>query len=121
MRINPSAETVQGGQVVLLRRTTTVSVPAPGAGQAGVELVAPGLARGSATLSYATPDALAGTRVVLEVFDPTGRRVALLADEDARPGARRVTWAPTTVGSGVYFARLTTTAGFRVERFVLLR
>ena len=55
-----------------------------------------------------------------------GRRVRTLLDEDVLPGRRELRWdgrgaTGDVVGAGIYFARLTSTAGQRVERVVLLR
>jgi hypothetical protein len=53
------------------------------------------------------------TRARLEVFDLSGRRVALLADRDFTPGRYSQHWdgrgeAGGALGSGLYFVRLTT-------------
>ena len=63
----------------------------------------------------------ASAEVRLEVFDATGRRVAVLAEGSHAAGAHRVTFAPEGLAAGVYIARLT--AGERVlsRRLTLVR
>ena len=65
-------------------------------------------------------------RVRLEVFDVTGRRVAVLLDEERPAGRHAAGWDGTeegrTLGNGVYFARLVAPDGSAMrQRFVLLR
>ncbi|UCF06029.1 MAG: T9SS type A sorting domain-containing protein [bacterium] len=60
------------------------------------------------TLSYHLPEA---GRVVLEIFDVSGRRLIGLVDKDQEPGHYEVTWdgrdaGGVQVSSGVYFYRL---------------
>jgi len=59
--------------------------------------------------------------VRLEVYDVTGRRVGLLADEVYGAGAHEVRWDGRTQPAGIYFYRLT--VGDRVEtrKMILLR
>ncbi|PJA76423.1 hypothetical protein CO151_02880 [bacterium CG_4_9_14_3_um_filter_65_15] len=57
----------------------------------------------------------------LEVFDPSGRRLAVLVDDTMGPGDHRVTWQPFNQSSGVYFARLTAEGHTAVTRMVLVR
>lgn len=65
-------------------------------------------------------------RIVAAIYDVLGRRVRTLVDEDVAPGRRELHWdcrgaRGNTVGSGVYFARLTSGTGRLVLRVVLLR
>ncbi len=65
-------------------------------------------------------------RVRLAVYDIFGRRVRTLLDEEIQPGRRELHWdgrgaTGDAVGSGVYFARLTSLVGQRVSRVILLR
>ncbi|HET7226069.1 MAG TPA: hypothetical protein VFK69_10195, partial [Candidatus Eisenbacteria bacterium] len=65
-------------------------------------------------------------RIVAAIYDVLGRRVRTLLDEDVAPGRRELHWdgrgaRGNTVGSGIYFARLTSAMGQRVSRVVLLR
>jgi hypothetical protein len=53
------------------------------------------------------------TRARLELFDLSGRRVAVLADRDFAPGRYNLPWdargeSGSALGSGLYFVRLTT-------------
>ncbi|HKW14780.1 MAG TPA: C25 family cysteine peptidase [Candidatus Krumholzibacteria bacterium] len=64
--------------------------------------------------------------VTLAVFDVTGARVRTLVDEPAKPGAHAITWDGRnnhgdTVGSGIYFYRLTTPARTLTRKMVLLK
>jgi hypothetical protein len=65
-------------------------------------------------------------RVRLAIFDVLGRRVRMLLDEEVLPGRRELRWdgrgaTGDAVGQGIYFVRLTSVAGQRVARVVLLR
>lgn len=65
-------------------------------------------------------------RIVAAIYDVLGRRVRTLLDEDVAPGRRELHWdgrgaRGNTVGSGIYFARLTSAMGQCVSRVVLLR
>jgi len=62
----------------------------------------------------------------LEIFDPSGRRVATLLNERLGPGEHSVAWNGRGDGgalarSGIYFARLTTRDGATSRRLVLDR
>ena len=75
------------------------------------------------TVRYTLP---ANGHVSLAVYDLRGERVATLADKEEKAGAYTVTWRGTTdggvaVGSGVYFARVSTAAGQRTYKLVLLK
>jgi FlgD Ig-like domain len=64
--------------------------------------------------------------VTLAVFDVTGARVRTLVDEPARPGLHAIAWdgrnaRGETVGSGIYFYRLTTPARTLTRKMVLLK
>lgn len=65
-------------------------------------------------------------RVLLAIYDVLGRRVRTLVDEEVPSGHRELSWdgraaRGESVRSGIYFARLTSVAGQRVSRVVLLR
>jgi flagellar hook assembly protein FlgD len=65
-------------------------------------------------------------RVTLAVYDVTGARVRTLVDEPARAGVHAITWdgrnaRGETVGSGIYFYRLTTPARTLTRKMVLLK
>jgi probable HAF family extracellular repeat protein len=62
----------------------------------------------------------------LEVFDLSGRRVALLLNEKLAPGEHSLSWngrddAGAMIPSGIYFARLTTRDGATSRRLMLER
>lgn len=59
--------------------------------------------------------------VSLRVYDILGRELASLVDEVREVGEYAVAWDATNQPSGVYFARLTTAAGTRVIRMMLVR
>jgi hypothetical protein len=77
----------------------------------------------STTISFELPESAV---VRLEVFDALGRRVTTLAAGPTGPGRHEVVWngrdaSGRTVGSGVYFARLTADDAIRTGKMVLLK
>ena len=62
----------------------------------------------TAALNFSTP--VAGHASV-QVFDLSGRTVDTLVNEEVVAGNHSVNWTPESISSGVYFVRLTTTAG----------
>ncbi len=68
------------------------------------------------TIRYGLPKA---ARVELALYDPTGRRVALLVDEDQAAGVQEVTLRADDLASGVYFYRLVA-GDYRETRKMLL-
>ena len=78
---------------------------------------APNPSRARAVLAFTLPRA---GRCVLEIFDPSGRRVSNVLDARMEAGAHRIEWALRNerggrVEAGLYFARLTA-AGERASR-----
>lgn len=84
----------------------TLAVPAP-ASAASLSPAWPNPARGDVFLAVQLP---AAGRLVAEVFDLLGRRVATLADGDAGAGAHLLEWRPAggarPAAAGVYFVRV---------------
>jgi hypothetical protein len=77
----------------------------------------------STSIRYELP---ARTRVILEVYDVSGTRVARLVDEEQERGAHAVEWRGTdarcrSVASGVYLYRLTAGKETISRKMVLLR
>jgi hypothetical protein len=77
-------------------------------------------------LTYVIPAGGDPSRVVLDIFDATGRRVRRLVDANQGAGMHRVGWNGTDdgdspVASGVYFCRIQWNGQSRSERMVLLR
>jgi hypothetical protein len=62
-----------------------------------------------------------GIRVTLKVYDLLGREVALLVDEEMRPGTYRVQFDASGLASGVYLYRLSTSSHIATKRMVLTR
>jgi hypothetical protein len=88
-----------------------------------LRLLGPQPAPGPVGFAVETPTR---TRVHLAIYDVLGRRVRTLLDEEVPPGRRELRWdgrgaRGDAARSGVYFARLTSAAGQRVSRVVLLR
>jgi hypothetical protein len=77
-------------------------------------------ASGPARLRFALP---AASRVEIDVYDVTGRRVARIVDGEYAAGAHTVTWNPSAGGvrsaAGLYFARMTA-GGRRLDQRVVL-
>ncbi len=59
--------------------------------------------------------------VRLDVYDVLGRRVATLVDDMMPAGEHQVSWDAISAPSGVYFARLATSAGMMTRKMVLVR
>ncbi len=77
------------------------------------------------TVSFVVADG-PSTRVLLEVYDPAGRRVATLADRKMEPGERAVVWdglddEGRRLASGVYFARLTVGDETDTAKMIMLK
>jgi immune inhibitor A len=72
----------------------------------------------STTFSFDLPEA---GRVILEVFDVLGRRVATLVDDKKVAGSYEVAWNADGLASGVYLARLNANGMILTARAVLLK
>jgi hypothetical protein len=75
------------------------------------------------TVRYTLPGR---AHVRIDIYDLRGERVATLVDRDQDAGAFTVTWRGrddrgTSVGSGVYFAKLSTASGERTYKLTLLK
>jgi hypothetical protein len=70
------------------------------------------------TIAYGLPKA---ARVELALFDPAGRRVALLVDEDQAAGRQEFTLRADELPSGVYFYRLVAGDFRETRKLVLLK
>jgi beta-lactamase superfamily II metal-dependent hydrolase len=88
----------------------------------GLALAAsPNPSAGPVTLSFTNPR---GSRIALDVFDASGRRVARVADSFVPPGPAAFRWYRRTTGGvtvapGVYFARLERAGSAQVVKLVL--
>lgn len=77
-------------------------------------------------LSYRIPGGVEATRVRLDIYDVTGRRVRTLVDGDQPAGIYDVIWDGTgedgvRVTSGIYFCRLSWNGKSQTTRMVLLK
>jgi len=70
------------------------------------------------TFRFALPER---SHVDLSVYNVNGQRVVRLLDEDRPAGLHEVRWDAHGFASGVYFARLSTTAFTRTQRLTLLK
>ena len=63
--------------------------------------------------------------VTLKIFDLLGREVAILVNENQKPGTYKITWNPTADGlmltSGIYFYELTAGTYRITKKMILLR
>ena len=60
--------------------------------------------------------------VAITVYDPLGREVATLANEEMNPGTYERQWNASACASGVYLARLSTGRGTTLtKKMILLR
>jgi hypothetical protein len=78
----------------------------------------PSPSRESVNFTYSIPE---DGRVVLSVYDLSGRRVAVPLDGELTAGRHEVTWSCADVPSGVYLYRLETAAGSLTQRLVVSR
>ncbi|MCK4548226.1 MAG: right-handed parallel beta-helix repeat-containing protein [Candidatus Eisenbacteria sp.] len=77
-------------------------------------------------IAYSVPACIGPSRLVMNVYEATGRRVTTLVDADRGPGTYRVIWDGrnddgTPVASGVYFCRITWNGESDTKRMVLLK
>jgi hypothetical protein len=80
---------------------------------------APNPARSRAALSFTLPSP---GRVALAVFDPAGRRVATLVDDEwMTAGPHLVTLRTGAIQAGLYFARLEFGFERSIQRLVVVR
>jgi hypothetical protein len=82
--------------------------------------------RSRTTLSWVTPERLAGDPLRVAIYDVSGRLVRTLIDGTATPGADTATWdgtdrSGTRVSSGVYLCRLSLGMEAAVTPIVFLR
>ncbi len=61
------------------------------------------------------------SRVLLEIYNILGEKVATLVDQLEQAGRHRVWWNPETIPSGVYFYRLQTGSFIETKKLLLLR
>jgi subtilisin family serine protease len=66
-------------------------------------------------------DLPASSTVRLDVFNMLGQRVATLVDGELPAGVHKVSWDASSVGSGVYFARLVAGENVATAKMVLLK
>jgi hypothetical protein len=59
--------------------------------------------------------------VVLTIYDPLGREVETLVNEDLEPGTHIFPWKPAKLASGTYFYRLQAGAYSEVKKLVYIR
>jgi len=88
-----------------------------------IDAVTPNPFRSSALVSFKISSTDASEPVLLQVFDPSGRRVADLFDGNLAPGPHVVRWDRASPGgdrrgSGLYFVRLSTRQGTHSARLV---
>ncbi|MEM6328467.1 MAG: T9SS type A sorting domain-containing protein [Bacteroidota bacterium] len=103
-----------GERIYQVQRVTTTSEPTPA--DAFALSVSPSPATGPVTVSYRLG---APTEAEVLVFDALGRRVAVLHSGPQSVGEHRVSWSAAV--PGVYLARLATSGGTQVQRFVIAR
>jgi len=75
---------------------------------------------------YGIPAGGVASRVIMKVYDATGREVTTLIDQDQGPGEYRVVWdgrdhKGIDVASGVYFYRICWKGKSQTKRMVLLK
>jgi hypothetical protein len=78
----------------------------------------PSPAREVVNFVYSLPN---DCRVVLSVYDLSGRRVATPVDSELTAGRHEVSWSCANILPGVYLYRLETAAGSLTQRLVVSR
>jgi hypothetical protein len=97
--------------------SATLDAPPPPARESRLTLaVSPNPARGSIALAFSLP---AAGHVRLTLHDVSGREVSRPVDREFAAGPHQIAW-PTAAAPGIYFARLSSPAGRRTTRFVVL-
>jgi hypothetical protein len=70
------------------------------------------------TIAFSLPQTM---RIRLSVYDITGRRVAVLADESFTPGTNRLTFDAGFLPSGLYFARIESALFNSTRKMMLIK
>lgn len=70
------------------------------------------------TLEFSVPQA---GPLTLIVYNMTGRRVMQLIEENIQPGTHRISFDGSVLASGIYFARIETTARMLTQKLLLLK
>lgn len=83
-----------------------------------LEEIYPNPVNDQAIIRYSVPRA---SPIRLEVFDILGRRVATIADRDAKPGRSEIPYQIRGLASGTYFLRLTGQGQQVVRKFTVVR
>ncbi len=84
----------------------------------------PNPAAGTTSFKFDLPERVGGTRVTLEVYDLSGRRVATVLDENLGPGSYERSWDCSSesghnLPAGVYVYRLRAGADVATRKFVV--
>ena len=117
---------VLDGRAMMDFRTHGATLDAPVAnGEGALDFAAPfpNPSRGEAMLAFTLP---AAGKAKLTIHDVAGREIVRLADREFRAGPHRMTWSGVDergqmAPAGIYFAKLTTPDGERVQRVVRMR
>jgi|GEM_PF-973621 len=111
-------ETVEAdGTVERFGPTEAVSVPEETFALV-LDAAYPSPSRDAVNFAYSIPE---DGRVVLAVYDLSGRRIATPVDADETAGRHDVAWSCAEIPSGVYLYRLETAAGSLTRRLVVGR
>lgn len=78
----------------------------------------PNPAMGVATIGFTIPQT---ERVLLEMFDLTGRRVAVLVNEEFSAGRHSVEWSASHIAAGTYVYRMTAGAFTQTQRITVVK
>ncbi|NOT34394.1 MAG: hypothetical protein HOP12_09515 [Candidatus Eisenbacteria bacterium] len=117
---------VMDGREVMDFRTASAATGAPiVSNDRALDLASPmpNPMRGATSLEFRLPEAAHATLTILDI---AGREITTLADGVFTAGSHRVGWSGTdaeghATAAGVYFAKLVTPSGERVQRLVRLR
>jgi len=107
-----------GNLVSVVTSLVTAVEGGPSTVQFALGPTAPNPGGGARDVSFSLP---APGRVVLRVFDVTGRLQSTLVDRDLSRGLHHVSFSSERWGAGVYFYRLESAGRVRSGRMVVLR
>ncbi|MBE2226118.1 MAG: T9SS type A sorting domain-containing protein, partial [Ignavibacteria bacterium] len=66
-------------------------------------------------------DGVAGQGVLLKIYDVLGKEIAVLVNEELKPGIYEINWNAENLPSGVYFYSLITNEFTQTKKMVVVK